>query len=114
MSSPKKAKSQEDVLLKFKELFREARREHSKSGKRASAETPAHKAIVKFAAKEKIPGAQELLVALPVVWNEQDNQGALSLLESAEKDLPPILLGHVWNIKGLLLGNLKRRDDAIE
>lgn len=109
---PKPA-AMEKAVAEFKALFRAARLEHTKAGKNATPESPAHQAALAHARRWQIPGAEALLQALPVPWNRLGTEEALSALEAVLETMHPGLRGHAENLRGLLLMVLRRFDEAI-
>lgn len=101
------------TINEFKGLFKAARREHTKAGRLATADNPAHQAALLYAKTHRIPGVEALLAALPACWNDVDLGGSLETLNTAKKGISPALAGHVEDVAGMLLRELGQHDAAI-
>lgn len=103
----------EAVLAQFKRLFKEARKEHTKAGVKATPDNPAHKAAVAYAVEQEIPGAEALMECLVAVRYPDQREIALRKINAVREALPATLHGHATYVQGLLLDFLKRHDEAI-
>lgn len=104
--------SSEKAIAGFTDLFRKARRELSRLGKKATEEASAWREAMSFASQHQIPGAEDLLRAALLCFQTKDAK-ALSTLDTAAGSLPEELKGHGEAIRAVILCGLKKYDESI-
>ncbi|MBI1345070.1 tetratricopeptide repeat protein [bacterium] len=101
-----------EILAEFLKRYHAAYEEHYRAQHLATAESPAHQAAVEFAQNHRITGGAELLQAIVLSWQGQAGM-ALPLLENILTSIPPSLRGQAHHVRGFVLDDLKRYDEAI-
>jgi len=102
-----------DESAKFVKLFWTARKEHVTLNKQASAKRKMHKLALNFAVKHKIKWGG-LLLAVSLSSEQGKNKDALKKLVSNWDVVPNLQQGLAYFLKGAVLQNLNRTNDAIK